>query len=958
MSFRVLLLFTRSNFFHDKRSTFSLILGKDVVESYLPVSSTTSLFFKYVLPLFYLFSGSKVYIIPELGTREISDCTRARIEYISRVEKQKVRQVLQGEIPNMQSLVKLNPDSLGDGFDPDDPTLIENTDAARTVLIPSAPVALSKLLPDEPLQTEVQSFQNLQPLNTGEMQSLIPVQVASVKCAECGTDAASPYQCGVCGVILCSQNHLEIHSASHQVLFQCSVCGLHYGSHSECLAHVASDHSSHLFAVQNSATSYVIPGQSHSQSGAPLTSSQLSMPFIHSQPTPQCLLQISGAVQLPFVVTPVANSVTSQPVTPANCVLQCSEGVSGTSSVGPLIVQAATDPVSNVGNHTVYAMTNMFTNQDHSVPENPLQKNTNFRESFCPVITPSSTHETVSLHSTNYSSSLCTKSGLPVVLSGKISDSIPSIIVRNSETHKEQDKNTSVLMVSPSVPNASKSTRVVQSNLKSNVNVSHQASASLANVLLTLSEPPNQEQPSIYIENDMPPSHPERDMSPLVSDVHFKPNEKDAVTSADHSDMLMSISEIAEQSKEEQASTSSPEELEVTESSDVKTLQEISVEIIQPLAISVKSDSRKEKLSSKKFVNRLRKKKPLGLGNSEDLKCKTCKKLFSSSAQLEKHLAVHGIRRFKCHVCDKSFSEKYNLKIHTLTHTQERPHECTVCSQSFRYSRDLTEHKRTHDGSRPYVCDVCQKSFVRQRELVRHKREQHEMERYQCKVCGQYFKRLLYLKKIHMRIHHPLLIEAVDEEVIQESKTSEVQNKQSHICKICGRSFARARYLTSHLRVHMKRKEYVQCPTCPRMFTSVQTLKIHRQAFHNLEAHPQTNNDTGIDIKQVITQDEELVTQLDQSQTNSLVIAEVHEMSNSSPASLTSTPQASTSHFPPHSSKQLIPPLINVATEVLPYSNVTGNCDLIMEESAKSEHFSVSMDNVDPVSYLSSSFSS
>lgn len=56
-------------------------------------------------------------------------------------------------------------------------------------------------------------------------------------------------------------------------------------------------------------------------------------------------------------------------------------------------------------------------------------------------------------------------------------------------------------------------------------------------------------------------------------------------------------------------------------------------------------------------------------------------------------------------------------------------------------------------------------------------------------------------------------------------------NGETHLCRTCGKTFARARYLTSHMRTHSRRADYIRCSKCPRMFTSERTLKVSTVLF-------------------------------------------------------------------------------------------------------------------------------
>ncbi|KAK4319355.1 hypothetical protein Pmani_009688 [Petrolisthes manimaculis] len=65
---------------------------------------------------------------------------------------------------------------------------------------------------------------------------------------------------------------------------------------------------------------------------------------------------------------------------------------------------------------------------------------------------------------------------------------------------------------------------------------------------------------------------------------------------------------------------------------------------------------------------------------------------------------------------------------------------------------------------------------------------------------------------------------------------------ETHLCRTCGKTFARARYLTSHMRTHSRRADYIRCSKCPRMFTSERTLKVHNETFHDRDTSSSLDN--------------------------------------------------------------------------------------------------------------------
>ncbi|XP_064083131.1 uncharacterized protein LOC135199160 [Macrobrachium nipponense] len=907
---------------------------------------------------------SEVYVIPELGTREISANTRAAIECICEMEKQKVKQIFSGAFPDLtKPLPKPVVNDTDRNDDPDNSAPQPgDTVAAGSVCIPSATVGLPTIISSGQLAAGGQSSMNFQTCyGTGEIPGLVSLPVTGVKCTECGVDVLTPQQCGICGVLLCTQTHLDSHIASvHQVLFQCSVCGQHYSSQSECIAHVTNCHSSHFLTVQGTAATYLPASQTQTlQSTGAFVQPQLFLPFPNSQSSPQCILQVGSCPpQLPGLVAPAGNAVGSQQLSAPNCVLPYTNVVNGWSQA------TALGSASGIGKQTVYAMTNIFSDQQ-SVPNiqsavsHIIKKEPVAETQVCTITLPHGNPESLSTHSEGRLSAKPCSSVLPTILPRtNSSGEEPQFIVGNSEPSEHQDKNSQMLLVNSRTNHSSGGDvthpsllheRVLEGKLSH-----HHTNTSVASVLLTLAETPQDDQTSMLVPGNalrIPDAHVDQVLSPsIISDMSLDEVTKDSTITTGNTGFLQTI-DLPEQPKDELVHNPSFGLSQVNEeSTDCKSPEAISVEIIQPQLLRPKSELTQKSLP-KKSSSRTKRKKVISSEENETCECKICGKILNSSSQLKRHKTTHGVRRFKCQVCDKAFTEKYNLKIHTLTHTQERPHECNLCQKKFRYLRDLAEHKRTHEGTRPHVCDVCQKTFVRQRDLTRHQREQHDAKRYQCKICGFYFKRLLYLKSVHMRIHHPLLIEANDESKPKENAPAKPEAKQSHICKICGRNFARARYLTSHLRTHSKRASYVRCPLCPRMFSTEQTLKVHKETFHDHEARSLGTVNENLEMEGDI-QGEPIVANFDQPHTENLVISESQDLSENATSLVIST-QNGASHVSKHQM------LLQSDSSAQPSYTTAGTSESleVSLQSGRISHFDVNIEECDPISYLNPSFS-
>ncbi|KAK7790884.1 hypothetical protein R5R35_010748 [Gryllus longicercus] len=229
---------------------------------------------------------------------------------------------------------------------------------------------------------------------------------------------------------------------------------------------------------------------------------------------------------------------------------------------------------------------------------------------------------------------------------------------------------------------------------------------------------------------------------------------------------------------------------------------------------------------------------------TKKINCKHCGEKFHSSSSLNRHKKSHSAsKEFGCPDCAKRFSERFNLKTHMMTHTGERPYQCEDCGKQLRYRKDVLDHKRMHLGERPFECEECGRKFIRQRELNRHKVIHSGEKKYECPICGKMFGRLDQLRNGHLLTHSdsnscPKHICSICNKSFK-LKSQLKQHKTLHTglkpykCELCEKSFALGVYLKAHMQCHKKRDTYVQCPKCPRRFTSEATLQVHDRTFHS-----------------------------------------------------------------------------------------------------------------------------
>lgn len=172
---------------------------------------------------------------------------------------------------------------------------------------------------------------------------------------------------------------------------------------------------------------------------------------------------------------------------------------------------------------------------------------------------------------------------------------------------------------------------------------------------------------------------------------------------------------------------------------------------------------------------------------------------------------------FRCTTCEEVFSSKASCMLHHLkSHGAPKPFKCPHCEKRFDFKSRMQDHVRWHTGERPYECQYCKKRFICLAAMKNHAKIHQPKAAFQCSVCPRTFRKGFYLKE-HERLH-----------------MSRGERLQCDVCHDVFKSqFER--------RVHMKRhamKSIYCCPSCEKVFTSRQALKLHRKAHHATEETP------------------------------------------------------------------------------------------------------------------------
>ncbi|CAH2230095.1 gastrula zinc finger protein XlCGF57.1-like [Pararge aegeria] len=143
--------------------------------------------------------------------------------------------------------------------------------------------------------------------------------------------------------------------------------------------------------------------------------------------------------------------------------------------------------------------------------------------------------------------------------------------------------------------------------------------------------------------------------------------------------------------------------------------------------------------------------------------------------------------------------------------------QCAICPNVFTKYKILLEHMHTH--YRNYVCDICNYGFSTRRAMLNHK-ESHKTGTYECSQCDKVFenpqRRRTHLNAVHKFMNMP------------------------HRCGVCNERFKSIRLKDRHMiKVHGKTPMSLTCLACDKIFTSQNSLRIHRKNYHLMERHYQ-----------------------------------------------------------------------------------------------------------------------
>lgn len=155
--------------------------------------------------------------------------------------------------------------------------------------------------------------------------------------------------------------------------------------------------------------------------------------------------------------------------------------------------------------------------------------------------------------------------------------------------------------------------------------------------------------------------------------------------------------------------------------------------------------------------------------------------------------------------CNSKYAIYQNLKTYgiDLTNLSELNAQVNSSVAAAIKSEPLTPENS--GGISNLACSVCNKVFESALILDAHERT-HKSPRYTCETCGKGFSQLRNYK-YHVSVH---------------KGTKEFAAK----CPECDKLFNDKGYLSSHLKIHRNKKEYV-CPSCPKSFNQRVAFNMH-----------------------------------------------------------------------------------------------------------------------------------
>ncbi|XP_055585748.1 zinc finger protein 708-like [Uranotaenia lowii] len=179
--------------------------------------------------------------------------------------------------------------------------------------------------------------------------------------------------------------------------------------------------------------------------------------------------------------------------------------------------------------------------------------------------------------------------------------------------------------------------------------------------------------------------------------------------------------------------------------------------------------------------------------------------------------------------------------------SEAKSYRCRHCEESFSLISDLNSHaSQTHGDETPHMCPECKKCFRFRHNLLKHQNYMHKnvkrpvfeshQNRAKCKLCNETQITTKQLAK-HIKLAHPTesypLVQCPDCPRTFTSRHQMNRHKQIHTdrfaCEQCGEKHVSGQRLKAHVeRHHLKQGQQFLCAECPgKTFSCSESLRVH-----------------------------------------------------------------------------------------------------------------------------------
>lgn len=232
---------------------------------------------------------------------------------------------------------------------------------------------------------------------------------------------------------------------------------------------------------------------------------------------------------------------------------------------------------------------------------------------------------------------------------------------------------------------------------------------------------------------------------------------------------------------------------------------------------------------------------------ANEFRCGTCNVKFETQGALDTHMANHK-KTYQCIKCQQSFASEYEIQVHVATHVMQEGnvHDCKICGTVFDSPAKLQCHLIEHTFEATEIrCYVCNSLFTHASAIQMHVLE-HGLgaRRYVCTHCPQSFFFAAELQNHILSAHNDSL--ALSPSPAPSAPKMELQ------CPMCPKTFTSLLALGSHRKTHDKKspspmptssssssasgEETLKCSLCPETFPNLGELQHHFLSSHAADA--------------------------------------------------------------------------------------------------------------------------